>query len=497
MPDDQINKASTIDDLVKELSKNNSSNQPPPNLPGVKVEIKPTITAPQPTPIQSEPSKPVQPTPSRPQPVIPSIAPKPPISMPPKPTPPTMPPRPSEPIGMAKPSPIQEYRSSIRTMGEDITSIKSGQKPSGVDVPRRVAPEAPKAPLPGAPAAPAPTGPMSSVGLGKTERTGPLAGLPKPPTIPNRLGPTIGLGQTGKTGPLPPLAGGPPAPEKPSGPFKEPKVQPSIAVPGEKKGLSTTFYLLIAGLLVVGGFLYWFMVLRVAEPEVVVSPTPIPTVTPTPVIRNLSDIFFAKGGPASGGTPINFEIVLSDNISSDFKTFVNTLTVASGDFLKINLVKDAGGTLVPLNWLDMFDMDLAIYPFDLKDSIANSATLVYGQTEMFSKEGVISFDAQDLKKTVFVARVMDMAAVKLMMKDWELTIVEDLADYLLIADTSKEASVNFLDNAYRGASIRYKNFPFPDVAVDYAVVEAAGQSYLVIVGSREAMYATIDVLLGQ
>ena len=306
MPDDQINKASTIDDLVKELSKNNSSNQPPPNLPGVKVEIKPTITAPQPTPIQSEPSKPVQPTPSRPQPVIPSIAPKPPISMPPKPTPPTMPPRPSEPIGMAKPSPIQEYRSSIRTMGEDITSIKSGQKPSGVDVPRRVAPEAPKAPLPGAPAAPAPTGPMSSVGLGKTERTGPLAGLPKPPTIPNRLGPTIGLGQTGKTGPLPPLAGGPPAPEKPSGPFKEPKVQPSIAVPGEKKGLSTTFYLLIAGLLVVGGFLYWFMVLRVAEPEVVVSPTPIPTVTPTPVIRNLSDIFFAKGGPASGRTPINF-----------------------------------------------------------------------------------------------------------------------------------------------------------------------------------------------
>jgi len=153
---DKDQKPSTIDDLVKQLS-----NQPPPNLPGVKVpaaEIDRSV----------KPQGPV-PSPQR-EGNIGTGTPTPPIPPRPQPTSP-MPP---------KPSPVQEYRSSIRTMGEDITSLKSGQKPSGVDVPRRVAPEAPKASLPGAPAAPAPTGPMSSIGLGKTEKTGLLPGLPKP-----------------------------------------------------------------------------------------------------------------------------------------------------------------------------------------------------------------------------------------------------------------------------------------------------------------------------
>jgi len=84
-----------------------------------------------------------------------------------------------------------------------------------------------------------------------------------------------------------------------------------------------------------------------------------------------------------------------------------------------------------------------------------------------------------------------------LMTDWEFTIENDLAGYLLIADTSKEASVNFLDNAYREVSIRYKNFPFADMTIDYAVISIDGNSYLVISGSRESMYSAIDVLLEQ
>src|SRR3990167_11047027 len=482
MPDDQ-NKTSTIDDLVKELSKNNNpgpsgplsskpmSNQPPPNFPGVKVpaaEIDRSVKPQGPVPSPQREGNigtgpPPPPTPPRPQPTSP---------MPPK------------------PSPVQEYRSSIRTMGDDITSLRSGQKPSGVDVPRRVAPEAPKASLPGAPAAPAPTGPVSSIGLGKTEKTGLLPGLPKP-AVPSlgRPGLTPGLGQAGKTGPLPVQ----PAPEKPSGPFKAPEIQPSITVPGEKRRISMTFYLIIAGVLVVGGFLYWFLVLRVAEPGVVLSPTPTPTstqtVTPTPLAKNLSDIF--------EGAPVNFEVTLSENLGQDFKTFVGTLSVVRNEFLKVNLVEDVDGTLAPLNFLDMLDMDLTIYPAALRDNVVDSIVTVYGQSEMFNEDGSVNLSTQNLKKTAFVARVRDMAAVELMMKDWESTIAGDLADYLLVEDTSKEESVNFLDNAYRGASIRYKNFPFPDVTVDYAVVEAAGQNYLVIAGSRETMYAAIDALLEQ
>lgn len=393
--------------------------------------------------------------------------------------------------GTAKPSPVQEYRSSIRTMSEDIASIKSGQKPSGVDVPRRVTPDMPKVPEVPRPEAPAPSGPTPSVGLGRTEKTAPLPGLPKPAVPPSRPGPTAGLGQAGKTGPLPP-----PAPKKPAepsqtrlGPFKVPEIQPLITVPSEKKGPSTTLYLLIAGILVIGGFLYWFLVLRVTEPEVVLTPTPTQTVAPTPVVRNLSDIF--------RGDPVNFEVVLSDNLGRDFKTFVGTLSVAAKEFLQVDLVENVDGTLVPLNFIDMLDMDLTIYPTALRNNIADSIVVVYGQSETFNVDGSINFNAQGLKRTAFVARVRDGVAVETMMKDWELTIANDLADYLLIADTSKESSVNFLDNTYRGVSIKYKNFPFSDTTVDHAVVKAVGQSYLVVAGSREAIYAAIDVLLEQ
>ncbi len=495
MADDQ-NKTSTIDDLVKELSKNNSPNPsrplsdkpavsqgPPPNLPGVKVEPKSTIP----------PAVSPQPMPPNPQPVsgVLGVLPRPP-----------MPPRPSlKPTeGTAKPSPVQEYRSSIRTMGEDIASLKSGQKPSGVDIPRKVTPEAPKPAIPGAPKPETqPSGPISSVvGLGKTEKTGLLPGLPKP-TIPSigRPGPTPGLGQAGKTGPLPPPAGGPPILEKPSkpfssaGPFKTPEIQPSITVPGEKRRIGMIFYLLIASVLVIGGFLYWFLILRTTVPKVVLSPTPTPTqtITPTPVIKNLSDIF--------EGTPVNFEVILSDNLGKDFKTFISTLSVTRNKFLKVNLVRDIESTLVPLSFLDMLDMGLAIPSTVLSDNVVDSIVIVSDQSEAFNADGSINFNVQGIKRTTFVARVKDVAAVELAMSDWELTIADDLADYLLIADTSKKGSVNFMGNTYRGTSIKYKNFPSPDVTVDYAIVEAADQNYLVIAGSREAAYAIIDALLAQ
>src|SRR3989344_5317995 len=165
MADDQSNKASTIDDLVKELSrpqgearsagaaKNDNSNQPPSNLLGIKIDNKPTIPAMPPRPMQSPlsastggnlPSRPQMPSPSSPgvpQPPSPPLLKPQPSQAQPQPQPqPTSPPLPFS-MGQSKPAPTQEYRSSIRTMGEDISSIKSGQKPAGVDIPRKIAPE--------------------------------------------------------------------------------------------------------------------------------------------------------------------------------------------------------------------------------------------------------------------------------------------------------------------------------------------------------------------
>ena len=479
MADDQTNKSTTIDSLVQELSKNNSRNQssttmpsePPPNLPGVKIENKPTVLPPSIRP--SEPLKP--PTPPRPQPLTSASMPsKPPVSMPPRPTaPPPLPtawqarpsPSPIASPDAMKPSPVQEYKSSIRTMNEDIASIKSGQKPFGVDIPRKVTQEIPRVSLPAVP---------------KPEITRPSAPRPS----------IVGLGKAERIGQLPSTA----IPKEPIGLSKPPEIQPSVIIPGEKRRFGATMlYLFIAGIFVIGGFSYWYLVLRVSEPEVIMSPVPEPTrtVTPTPVVKSLKDIF----GKDRGFEFSLFDIGTSKNVSDDFKVFVKTLKVPNRGLLRIDLVQDINGTLVPLSWLDMFDMNLTFYPSGLRVSIVDSVTLVYGQSEIFKKDGTVSFNAKDVKKTVFVARIADTASIDTIMKDWEPTISDDLADYLLIDDALINGKdVKFLNNIYNGVAIKYKNFPFPDTTVDYAVFKAAGQNYLVIAGSREAMYVVIDML---
>src|SRR3989338_4209741 len=125
MSDDQ-NKTSTIDDLVKELSKNNNSNPsgpsspsgPPPNLPGVKLPAVDVGGGANPALVDKGGVKPQGPVSSSPDISKPSI----PISSRPAVPPLTLAPT------LPKSSSTQEYRSSIRTMGEDIASLKSGQK---------------------------------------------------------------------------------------------------------------------------------------------------------------------------------------------------------------------------------------------------------------------------------------------------------------------------------------------------------------------------------
>lgn len=479
MADDQTPKTTTIDDLVKELSKSSSPNQPPSvsattnqgppsNLPGIKLDNKPSTSG---VPVQ--PLQPIQPQPQPP----PINVVKPPVFMSPKSTPnlplPPIKPGVSAPLSTSvRPSPVQEYKSSIRTMDEDIASIKSGQEPTGVDIPRKITPEMPKTSMPGAlkldDAALA--GPKSAIGLGRAEKTGllPTVSQPKKPFEPTQISPESKKAQLG--------------------PSKLTETQPSITVPDSKRKAGRLFYFLIGGVLIIGGFLYWFLFMRVSTPEVV-SPTPIQTTTPL-ITRNLNEIFV--------GIPVNFEVTLSNNLSQDFKTFVETLNVEAKSLSKINLFENINDTLAPINFIDMLDRDPVFYPAKLKENITDSLVMVYSQSEVFNSDGSINFNVQNQKKTAFLAKVKSKSVVETIMRDWEFTIVDDLANYLFIDDASKEASANFMDNTYRGVSIRYKNFPFPDITLDYAVLETSpSQTYLIIAGSRETIYTAIDILLEQ
>lgn len=476
----------TIDELVKQLSNNTQGppasrpaapnpapsqgpasnpapktgapmgNPPPANLPGVRLNTpSPAPSMPKPvSPAPSMPSSPA-PAPAPTKPLTPSNGAKP--AAPSAPVAPAPAPAPAPVAPKAPASPTQEYRSSIRTMTEDISTLKSGKAVGGVDISRKIGPQAPApAPVQPAPAPVKPTGPQIRVSLGKTQAAGAL------PTVPG---------------------------VQPSKPVQmiTPEMQQPVSIPSSKKsGISPLFYALIAVLLLVGGGLYWWM--NQTPDYAVETPTPTMTATPTPPLVPLQAIF--------DGEAINYEVAgAGDSIKTAFGVFAGTASVSAGQFQKVSLVQNTNETLTPLAILDMFRMASTAYPAALASASVESITLLYGQTEHFDDAGAPIPDAQTNPTPVFVFRVSDRQSVISALSSWEATLPADLGGYMLI-DPTKEASLNFLDNVYRNTNIRYKNFRFADNAIDYGLPLVNGRSYLVIAGSREAAYASIDALLG-
>ena len=130
--------------------------------------------------------------------------------------------------------------------------------------------------------------------------------------------------------------------------------------------------MLIASILAVGGFLYWYLVLRVSEPEIILSPTPTIISTPAPAVKTLGEIFT--------GAPVNFEILTTGDIGNGFGVFVKNLDVPINEFLKINFVENVDNILLPLSFLDILEKDFVAYPTDLKNNVTDLIVAAYGQS---------------------------------------------------------------------------------------------------------------------
>ena len=63
----------------------------------------------------------------------------------------------------------------------------------------------------------------------------------------------------------------------------------------------------------------------------------------------------------------------------------------------------------------------------------------------------------------------------------------------IMAITPTKNTGPFVATSYKGTPVRFKNFPYPDHSIDYTFVQYNGKTYLVVAGSREAMFVTIDV----
>lgn len=418
------------------------SEEPPPNLP-IKEE-------------KNSPSMPVSPEPSQPSTApLPQQGPKPGLSssyqssdkpsVPKTPPAVTPPPRPSSPAG---PPPV--FKSSIRTMEEDISAIKKGQQPVGVQIEKQserdIKPQAP-AVAPGPKITPPPK-PAAEIKLGEPEKAKPL-----PSARPSGIAPH------------------PPMPAAPQAPVT---ATPSLAVP-PAAGFNKKNLIFIAGGLVVVGLLIWFFVLRgPSVPEVTLSPTPISTATPLPTPSPIESYFSITD---------SINISLGSNFASRFNNSINKtlLKTSAGEPALYAIFSPTSGQRYTLS--EFLAGIFISLPAGLVSAVYDNSLYLTAIYKSDGKEG-----------SGFIVRIKEPNAALAALGSWEQTMTQDTKDFLGF-DPEKAASTTFLDNTYQGIAIRYRNFPDPNLTIDYAIVRARnGENYLVVTNSREHIYAIIDKL---
>ena len=271
----------------------------------------------------------------------------------------------------------------------------------------------------------------------------------------------------------------------------KPIAPPPIVIPEQKSGINRNILFVgIAGLVVLVGIGYWLFVLRSPDEIVVVTPTPTPIISATPT-----------------PTPTLKSIIVSDpivvNIASSGKpqaTIINAVKTSSiiGKKIQIIETKTTNGTVSTILKPDELLTKLSVaYPNVLKTvfSESDSHFYYYGQTETFSSKGILIPGSLPSIRIVIVSEVKDSAVTLASLRAWEATMAGDF-NTLFEFNYKKNTAVTFLDNMYKGNSVRYVNFPWPDKSIDYAVVRASNaKQYLVITNSRESIFATLDQLI--
>ncbi len=236
-------------------------NQPPFTTPGGILpsnlptgEFKPPTTTP-PTIRPISPAFSLSPKPAAPMPTTP-------LTMPSKlavPTPPSSVSKPTaQPLPPSQP-PVSVFKSSIRTMQEDVAALKKGQAPVGFQMERESEKESKPAPI--IPKVTMPPSPTSHVELGRLERSRPLPGVAPMPSVPKMAPPSVA-----------PTLGS----NKPTSSISVPSTGGASIFSSKRNVL-----IVVLGLVVIAGAVYWFVFLRGPATQVA-TPTPTPTPAPVP-----------------------------------------------------------------------------------------------------------------------------------------------------------------------------------------------------------------------
>lgn len=352
------------------------------------------------------------------------------------------------------------FKSSIRTMQDDINALKKGQKPSGIELEKEIKENI-------APST-SPTGPQ-------------IIPPPKPITLESR----VELGKLEKSRTLPSSSVSPMPMQ-----IQIPQVKPSapsptaaIPIPGGKGGgglFSIRNIIILVVALALIGSLLWYFLLRSGPAEVVYTPTPTPTKTATPT-------------PTATPKPITLENYFATKSSVSFvadNTFATKFSNSLKTIPAANNIGDVGlYTLYnPANkqryGFAEFASGVSINPPKGLASLIDDQNLYLTAVKKLNgKEGI-----------GFIVKLNNSIGALDTLKTWESTMLQEFKKPFVF-DPTKAQLKQFSDNVYRGVALRYINFPNPDTTIDYALITATNnQKYLVIVNSKEHVFTIIDKL---
>ena len=147
-------------------------------------------------------------------------------------------------------------------------------------------------------------------------------------------------------------------------------------------------------------------------------------------------------------------------------------------------------------WLSLDEL-LSLFNGQLPAEIRNRLSggynlLVYQQP---TPDGSTPFDSQDFlasKRILLVLDISEKEGLQEALSVWENQMAQDLAPLLFFGKNTPAAeNTLYQENFYRGAFIRYLNFPQPDLSLDYLIVD----QMLVLATSRESTFAIIDKIM--
>lgn len=270
-----------------------------------------------------------------------------------------------------------------------------------------------------------------------------------------------------------PVVPKPPTPVIPAVPAIPATPAPIAVPPPSASGSGIGRKVLIGGLVLFSLFMIGLLISRLLGSNTPVQETPTPTVTPTMTLapsKTLQSYFRVTGSPIT--------LTSDATAKTDFANALATMAPTVRDALRIPVTTATMSTGFP-------SVLLAEVPTAIQSGFGTDwAILAYGQPD------------QGKPKAVMISEVSDATAATQGMSQWETTGLENAAAPTLGIDPAKAITEGFVSSAYRQITIRYWNFPTADTSIDWAVLTASnGKSYLIIAGSREAMFFTIDQLM--